>query len=167
MNTELINEMKSLKCVALILCAAAILLNAGCSSDPTHGKKPDPAAITAQVQKEMKFPEMLEIKADRLSKYYTMPSGSVDSFSLYLCSSAASADEIAVFKAKTNEDAAKIKTAVQARIDQKSGVFQNYGKPTEYSDIQSCVLETKGPYVLFAVTDDNTKAKSIIDGFFK
>ena len=151
----------------LLLCCAILLLTSGCSGDPTHGKRPDPAAITARLQQEMKFPEMLEVKADRLSKYYTLPDGEVDSASVWLCSSSASSDEIAVFKAKSTAGAQKIKEAAQARKAQKAGVFENYGAPQEYSNIENCVLETKGPYVFFAVTGDSAKARSVIDSFFK
>lgn len=152
---------------ALAICTCTLLLCTACAQDPTHGKNPDPAAVTAQLQKDMKFPEMLEVNADKLSKYYTIPDNTVENCSVYLCSSAASADEIAVFRAKSPNDADKIKAAVKDRIDQKAAVFQNYGKPQEYSYIQNCVLESKGKYVFFAVTSDSTKARNTFDGFFK
>jgi hypothetical protein len=90
----------------------------------------------------------------------------VKAFSAYVCTSSASADEIAVIEGNSAADADKIKAAVQARIDQKSAMFKNYGQPQEYSDIENCVFETKGSYVLFAVTSDSGKARKIMESFF-
>lgn len=152
----------------LILCTAALCLFSACSADPTHGKSPDPAAITAKIQKEIRFPEMLEVKPDRLSKYYTIPQDvKLDSLSVFISSSSASASEVAVFKAGDSADTKKIKQAVDARVKQKAGVFQDYGAPQEYKDIQDCVVEIKGPYVFLAVCPDSAKARSIFDEFFK
>lgn len=149
-----------------MLCAAALLLSAGCSGAKTPAKTPVPSEITSKLQSEIKFPEMVEITNKRLTRYYSIDTKTVKAFSVYICSSSASADEIAVFEASNKADAEKIKTAVQARINAKIAVFQNYGKPQEYSNIKNCVFETEGNYVLFAVTDDNSKAKKTMESFF-
>ncbi|HEX3027279.1 MAG TPA: DUF4358 domain-containing protein [Clostridia bacterium] len=151
---------------AAILCAAILLLTFGCSSDPTHGKKPKPSEIVSKIQKDIKFPEMLSVKQERLSRYYSVSSGLLDDFSVSICSSAASSSEVAVFKGKTTADAVKIKDAVNKRLDQKKGVFENYGEPQEYSNLKNCVVDTKGPYVFFAVCGDSAKARSDFNSFF-
>ena len=156
---------KMINRAAAILCAAALLFTAGCSK-PASKTPPEPSVITAKLQSDMKFPEMMEKNDTWLAKYYTMPSKTVKAFSVYICSSSASADEIAVIEGNSADDADKIKAAVQSRIDQKSAMFKNYGQPQEYTDITNCVLETKGAYVLFAVTNDSTKARKIMESFF-
>lgn len=155
--------------VAIILCAATMLIVAGCSNGTTGKtslKSPAPSAVTTKLQSEMKFPEMIEVKSERLSKYYTIPSGTVKQSSVYICSSSASADEIAVFKTDSAADADKVKAAVQKRVDNKTTMFADYGQPQETSDIKDCVLETKGSYVLFAITSDSSKARKIMDSCF-
>lgn len=158
--------MKLLHQVAIILCAATMLTMAGCSNSNASLKSPAPSAVTAKLQSEMKFPEMIEVKSERLSKYYTIPSGTVKQSSVYICSSSASADEIAVFEADSTADADKVKAAVQKRIDSKTAIFADYGEPQEASDIKDCVLETKGSYVLFAITSDSSKARKIMENCF-
>lgn len=159
--------MKKFFFMSLALIGAALCLFTGCRSDPTHGKSPAPSAITEKIQKEITFPEMLEVKSDRLSKYYTLPEGTkTESSSVYISSSSASACEVAVFKAGDSAGAEQIKKAVDARAKQKADVFQNYGTPQEYKNIQDCVIEVKGAYVFFAVSPDSTKARSLFDGFF-
>ena len=157
--------LKLIKRAAIILCAAALLFSAGCSKQPAK-TPPAPAAITAKLQSDMKFPEMMEKNSAWLTKQYSMPANTVKAFSVYICSSSASADEIAVIQGNSAGDADKIKAAVQSRIDQKSAMFKNYGQPQEYTDITNCVLEIKGAYVLFAVTNDSTKARKIMENFF-
>jgi hypothetical protein len=161
--------MNLLKRSAAILAAAILLFTAGCSNNNNSSastKTPEPSAITTKLQSDMKFPEMIEVKSDRLSKYYSVDADTVKASSVFICSSSASADEIAVFEGNSAADADKIKAAVQKRIDKKSDTFKNYGQPQEYTDIQNCVLEIKGSYVLFAVTSDSDKARQTMESFF-
>jgi hypothetical protein len=140
------------------------MLFAGCSAQ--KAKQPDPSAITKKLQSTIKFPEMLAITKDRLTDFYSVDMSKIKSFSVYACSSAASADEIAVFKCDSDADADSVKTDVESRKADKVSSFKNYGAPKEYKNIQSCVIETKGSYVIFAITDDNAKAQKTIDSFF-
>lgn len=160
--------MQNLKKAAAVLGAAIIMVTVftGCGTKKDTTKTPDPAAITAKLQSEIKFPEMIGIKKERLTKYYKVPGESVKDFSAYVCSSSASADEIAVFKAANASDAAKIETAVESRKNMKADEYQKYGKPQECANIKDCVLETKGNYVVFAITSDNKNAQKIVESFF-
>jgi hypothetical protein len=159
-------KMKFVKRVAVIIAAAALLTSAGCASNPTGGKSPSPASITAQLQKDIKFPEMLDETAS-YSRYYTgFSAGIVESDSLFICSSSASPAEIAVFKAKSSSDAATIEKSVKSRLSNRTSIFSGYGTPEENSELQNAVVETRGPYVILAVTADDAKARKTIDSFF-
>jgi hypothetical protein len=147
-----------------VLATAALFT--GCQKQ-ADTKQPAPSAISAKLQSGIKFPEMIAVAKDRLPLYYTnLDTSELKSFSVYICSSLASADEIAVFQCDSDADADKAKAAVQDRIDSKADTFKNYGAPKEYTDIKNCVFETKGNYVILAVTGDNGKAKTTIDSFF-
>lgn len=157
--------MKKVLCmIAAVLTAATLFI--GCQKQ-AETKQPAPSAISAKLQSSIKFPEMLAVTKDRLPLYYTgIDTGKLKSFSVSICSSLASADEVAVFQCASDADAQSVATAVQTRIDSKTDTFKNYGAPKEATDIKSCVYETKGNYVILAVTGDNDKAKTTIDSFF-
>lgn len=150
---------------ALLAGALAVGLSACKSGSGTNGKTPAPADITAKVQQQVKFDEMEEITAQRLSRFYTVDSSAVSQMSLYVSTSLASSDELAVFVGKSGSDAAKIKTAVQARIQKRNADFNGYNA-AQYAKLQKSVLEVRGNYVFFAVCSDPAKAKSAFDSFF-
>ena len=148
--------------VLILLFAGAV---AGCGNGGTGGKNPNPADITTAVMKQIKFPEMVGVGQDRLTKYYQVPQDDLASMSVYLCSSLASADEVAVFKAKDQNGVSAIKEALEKRVAERMTAFQNYN-PTEYAKVKNNVIAVKGDYVFFDISADPTKAREIFNSFF-
>jgi hypothetical protein len=90
-----------------------------------------------------------------------MQNSSINKQAVYV-SSGATAEEISVWDAK-NADAAKdIKTAVLARIEAQKAGFQDY-VPAEMAKLKSPVLISEGDYVILCLSNDNEKAKQVIE----
>ena len=157
--------MNRVKLLSAALCASLVFLLSGCAAGGTNGKTPDPAQITARIQKEIKFGDMHDIPADELKKFYTIPDGALQKSSVFI-SSMSSSDEVAVFVAPDAAKTDSLKKAVDARIEQKTTDFKNYN-PEQYSKVEKNVVEVRGNYVFFVVCGDSGKAKNIFDGYFK
>lgn len=156
-----------LKCAAASVMILTLLVAQGCSNNSANGKNPEPSAITKEVIGKVKFAEMLEVKSERLKKFYPeVTAETYEKMSLYMCSSAATADEVAVFKAKKDADLKTIEDAIKNRMQQRAATYESYN-PTEYNKLKNYVLETKGHYVFVAVCVKPDEARTVFDGFFK
>lgn len=80
---------------------------------------------------------------------------------VYVGSGGATAEEIACFEGADADAAAKIKTALEQRIDSQKTAFENY-QPQEMDKLNSPVLVVKGNCVFMCISDDNSKAQEII-----
>ena len=159
--------MKKFKLLCIILVFSILGLTACKPSDPTNGKTPDPSAITAAIIKQGGFVELFNITGDRLPREYTGADLSIiQSFSVYICVSNASADEVAVFKMKSSADVPKITAIINQRISDREDTFKTY-IPAEYQKLQKNEIMTCGTYVLFVVSNNNSRAEKTFNTFFK
>lgn len=109
----------------------------------------------------VEFPSMVEISADKLDIYFGIAEDEVKEYSVYICGSAAMPDEFGVFVAKDADTAAKIKTAVEKRIEAQKKTYSDY-KPDEMYKIDSSFVNVNGTSVSYAICADNTKAAEIL-----
>lgn len=77
-------------------------------------------------------------------------------------SSLATAEEIAVFEAKDTDAAARVRKAVDTRIENQKENYADYN-PVEQKKLSDPVIVEKGRYVILCVSDDNAAARKIID----
>lgn len=155
---------KILVCFGLLL--AAVLLFCSCqSNDPTNGKNPVPKDIVADIVNKGEFPEMLELDNDIVLKKYNVDKDILESCSVFICSSGAQADEVAVFKAVNLDQTNIIKDEVQKRADTIYADFKDY-VPTEIPKIDDHSISVKGKYVFFIISSDPKGAKNIFDSYF-
>ena len=116
---------------------------------------------TAKLLGAVEFPSMVEISADKLDIYFGIAEDEVKEYSVYICGSAAMPDEFGVFVAKDADTAAKIKTAVEKRIEAQRKTYSDY-KPDEMYKIDSSFVNVNGTSVSYAICADNTKAAEIL-----
>ncbi|MEA4831524.1 MAG: DUF4358 domain-containing protein [Oscillospiraceae bacterium] len=76
------------------------------------------------------------------------------------------AEEISVFKAKTEEDAVSFCAYLEAYRDSRLKQFENYA-PAEAPKLRDAIIKRSGLYVIYAVTDNSVKASQIIDSYPK
>ena len=109
---------------------------------------------------------MSEITSDRISSYYDIDLTKVIDYSIYIEGSGGSADEVAVFKAKSSNDISSIKASINDRIARRQKDFENYNSE-ELVKIEDNLVLQKGDYILFVISDNNDKAESIFKEHLK
>lgn len=154
-----------MKKITVLILVAAMLLTAGCASKSAP-LKIDPTAAADKLASTVHFVDQMSPVDEKMAlKLYGLDQTSVSKEKVYE-STGATAEEIAVFEAKDEAGAAKIKTAAQKRIEDQKAGFQDY-QPKEMAKLKNPVLVTNGNYVFLCVSDENDTAKKIIDGFMK
>jgi hypothetical protein len=89
----------------------------------------------------------------KLQKLYHIDPEDIEGFVLYTAVSNVKADELVVLKLKDENDAPDVKAHIAQRIDAQTVKFQDY-RPEEYYLVEKHALETKGPFVFFAVSKE-------------
>ena len=76
--------------------------------------------------------------------------------------SGATAEEIAVFDAGTDEEGEKMLKTVEKHVEEQIESYKNY-VPSEVARLEKAVIVRSGRYVMLCVTDDDGAAKGIMD----
>ena len=128
--------------------------------------KIDVDALAAKLASSIQFNDPLtKLEEKPALKLYDMQNISINKQSVYV-GSGATAEEISVWEAKDANAAKNVKAAVLARIEAQKAGFQDY-VPTEMSKLKSPVLVCEENYVILCLSNDNTKAKQVIDSYLK
>lgn len=80
--------------------------------------------------------------------------------------SGATAEEIAVFQCETEEDAKKLETVLKSRVEEQTESFRDY-VPKGLEKLEKAVIVVKGKYVILSVSNEDAKAKEIIQNAFQ
>lgn len=149
--------MKAIKKLTAILLAALIaLLGFGCG-----GK-----AFTEETAKELvtdvienvKFQQTLtESPEAMLGSLYDIPERvKVESYS-----AGYPADRFALFCAEDSAKIPEIKTMLEAKVQELIDTYSSYDT-TQVGKLENAIIETRGNYVIFIVTDDHENAKTVV-----
>ncbi len=154
---------KMKKAVVAGLAAMMVIGLAGCGNGNADVDI-DPVALADDMKASVTFQDQLsEVALDKVLALYGIDAEIVDSGKAYL-STNATAEEIAVIKAKTAEDVDTIKTAVQNRVAAQLQSFQSYNA-NEVPKLENPVIETAGNCVILCVCDDKGEAEAVIDTY--
>lgn len=155
--------MKKSKIIRKILCAvlavSVVFVFAACSSG---NKDVDTAAMAQELSEKLKFDDDLQ-KTDGEAVKVLYGIDYAEEAQLYI-GSGATAEEIAVFKLKDDNDANKAVEDVKKRVENQKNAFENY-VPAEVDRLNSAIIRKNGNYVVFCVTSDDS-ADSIINSYF-
>ena len=181
MNYKYMNERKSVmkKKICLIVailsvCAAGFTACGGSDSSSKGGDTPasaaeqknetkDVAAVADKLKSDIKYADELnELDKAMVSKIIGVNDDLYTAGKVYIGSGGATAEEIACFEAKDEAAAGEIKKALEARIESQKAAFENY-QPKEMTKLNDPVLVVSGKYVFMCLSDDNAKAKEIIN----
>lgn len=158
--------MKKITSILLAFSFCVLVLFAGCSKKESAAKDISVSDLAKDLSQQITFEDKMSvIDQDAVSYIYQFEEGAVAEQAVYE-STGATAEEIAVFKAASSDKTDVIKKAVDARIASQKTGFENY-VPKELTKLEDPVIEVKGNYVILCVSNENDKAKEIIDGYFK
>ena len=97
-----------------------------------------------------------------LKKYYSLNANDYEGISLYIPDDVMSVNEILVIKVKNESQIETVEKAVESRVNTQEKNFEGYGVE-QTKLIHAAIIETKGRYVLLAVSKDADR----IDAAFK
>ncbi|BCJ95963.1 hypothetical protein acsn021_35320 [Anaerocolumna cellulosilytica] len=109
--------------------------------------------------------ELSEIDLDTAKNIYEVEEAEITDYSIYV-SSGATAEEIAVIGCKDSNSVKIVEEAFETRVENQKTSFQDY-VPEELKKLDKAVIIKKGNYVVFSVSNDDTKAKDIINNSLK
>lgn len=156
-NVEGVKIMKKL--IALLLAAVMVFPLSACGQKKIAY---DVAATADKLVQTISFEdEMSELPESMLPKLYNIEEQTLTAAKVYV-STGATAEEVAVFEAKTSNDAKTIENAAKARIEKQKNSFRDY-VPEEMPKLENPVIVTEGNYVILCVSNQNDKAKEIIN----
>ena len=125
----------------------------------------DAGSVTTEVLAEIPINSAIEKGIADLEFYFTdLDTSKLTDASYYMCASGAYPDEIGVFVFDTAESAAAAETAVKARLDKQVSVYESY-TPEEMYKLEDAVLEVRQNVIVYAVTENNSRAQEIFDSF--
>ncbi|WP_313131959.1 DUF4358 domain-containing protein [Anaerocolumna sp.] len=151
-----LNRMKKKIMIGLIG-TAALMAFTGCGKK--EAKDIDVKATANSLLSEIKYEDQLsEVNYDIV---YDMEDINITESVVYV-SSGATAEEIAAIKCETKEDAAKVETALKERVEEQKESFENY-VPEELDKLGKAVIVKSGNTVVLSVSNDDAKAKEIIE----
>lgn len=154
--------MKKLLSFALVILSVFCL----CACNKEEGKTPATADVAAIISDSVEFTELIALTDDNIGpRYYGIDLEAIEEYEVLVCSSGALADEVAVFKMKDKEDVEDMLDVVRERKQELYDRFVDY-VPEEINKINNAVIGSKGNYVYFVVSSDNSAAKKAAEGCF-
>ena len=149
--------------IGLMVMLLMVFTLAGCG-DKVKETFIDIEKMSAEVLESADFrDEVMELKDDVLGNIYTsLKLEDIAKYKVYVCSTNAKAEEIALFEAKNEESAQKIYDAVKVRIEDLKYGIEDY-IPEELKNVENAVLVREGKYVLLGIGENYDKIKSVFD----
>lgn len=102
---------------------------------------------------------------DKVVALYGVDEAVLAEYEVYI-GTGATAEEIAIFRVKDNQDAAAVKSACETRIEDQKKACENY-LPDEMPKLENPVVRTAGNYVVMVISGDNAKIDAVLDNYMK
>lgn len=103
------------------------------------------------------------VSADIAAELYGIDPGDIAEVRLF-CSTGATAEEIALFRASGSDAAGRILTAVNARIQAQIGSYSDY-VPEELPKLENAIIEQLENIIILVVPAEEKDAKAIINKY--
>lgn len=151
------------KVITILMVAVCMLTMVACGSDI---KQPNTSDIMTGIKNVSKLPEMSDVTKENVTIYIDMDVSQIEQLSFSVASSGVEGEEIFIAKMANGTDMESLKKKFEERRDAQSELFASYN-PTAADLIKKAAIEVKGNYILYAVTDDSSKAKKVFLDSFK
>lgn len=156
----ILNGMKK-KIIIGFIGTAVLIAFTGCGKKEI--KNIDVKTVANSLLTEIKYEDQLsEVDYDIV---YDMEDSNVTESAVYI-SSGATAEEIAVIKCETKEDSEKVQTALEERVEEQKESFRDY-VPKELDKLDKAVIMKIGNTIVLSISNDDVKAKEIIENASK
>lgn len=136
------------------------------ASEAQEEKSVDAEAIAKSLLNDLSYDDTLtEVDIETAKMFLNIADAEIEEFYAYE-SSGATAEEIVVAKCKDSDNAAKVKTAFEQRVEEQTENFTDY-VPEEVPKLNDAVIISSKEYAVLSVSKDSSKAKDIIESAFK
>ena len=145
-SIDLLNVLKCL--MVLVFMAFIVFLESRECADDVTVKTPQENVMKAGTEEGMTQGTTQDRK-----RYYGLNAQDYDGGALYIPNKVTSVNELLIIKLKDESQAEQVEAAAKERLKTQKTSFEGYGaKQTKL--LESAVLDTKGEYVLLAVSEN-------------
>lgn len=106
--------------------------------------------------------ELIVLSENVLDKYYDLPANGIEEYIIYVSGSAATTNELAVFKCSDSSALKDVKAAVESRLSEQNELYASY-RPDEVYRLENALIKTEGNYLLLCVSNDNETVEKLFD----
>lgn len=169
------NKLSKALFLGLALSLALTACTGGNNNDSANnnGTQQEQVTVTASTKEmvdsmltKVEQPMMGEMPEDMVQDMYHLDPGLLEEYTIMTPMMNVKSNEVAILKVKDVADIATVEEAVKQRAADVQQSFQQY-LPDQYENAQNYKLVTKGPYVLFVISESADSLVAEFDAFFK
>lgn len=152
-----------MKKTTLLIAVVLLLMLCACGGG-AESTEFEPDELTDSLLDGKCFTDLLsEMDESTALELYGIDADMVDSSCVYL-GTGATAEEIAVFKAKDADSADDIADLLKTRVSSQIKAYENY-VPAEVPKLKKAIVKTAGCYAVYVTADNADEAEEIIDTY--
>ena len=136
---------------------------AGCSKEKKEDRVIDVHTMAQSLLNDITYEDQLtKVEGNMFQMIYGISQEDIEEYEAYV-STGATAEEIAVIKAKDEATAESMEEKLTDRVEAQKNSFANY-IPKEVEKLEEAVVYQEGVYVVLSISNDDEKAEKIISG---
>ena len=136
---------------------------AGCSKEKKEDRVIDVHTMAQSLLNDITYEDQLtKVEGNMFQMIYGISQEDIEEYEAYV-STGATAEEIAVIKAKDEATAESMEEKLTDRVEAQKNSFANY-IPKEVEKLEEAVVYQEGVYVILSISNDDEKAEKIISG---
>lgn len=151
------------KKIAAIMFLIMLGTLAGCSKEKKEDRVIDVHTMAQSLLNDITYEDQLtKVEGNMFQMIYGISQEDIEEYEAYV-STGATAEEIAVIKAKDEATAESMEEKLTDRVEAQKNSFANY-IPKEVEKLEEAVVYQEGVYVVLSISNDDEKAEKIISG---
>ncbi len=151
------------KKIAAIMFLIMLGTLAGCSKEKKEDRVIDVHTMAQSLLNDITYEDQLtKVEGNMFQMIYGISQEDIEEYEAYV-STGATAEEIAVIKAKDEATAESMEEKLTDRVEAQKNSFANY-IPKEVEKLEEAVVYQEGVYVILSISNDDEKAEEIISG---
>ena len=153
-----------MKRTLIIFLAVIVVVSVSACGNKTDISNASAVDVAASIKEALTFvDDMLEVKNEIVTDFYSLPEG-VTEMKVYMSSSGATSEELAIFKCKDAQTAELVKKACEKRIEDLNEKFEDY-IPGELARLENAIIKERDGFVMFVCADSPTVAEEKFEDY--
>ena len=149
--------------IAVMALTVAVSMSA-CNNQSVDISNASASDIASTIKESVSFvDDMLEVSDEVVNDFYSLPDG-VTEMKVYMSSSGATAEELAIFKCDNTETAEAVIKACEMRVEALKEKFEDY-IPGEIDKIENAIIQKRDCFIMFACVNDTAPAEASFENY--